>query len=419
MNLLDMRTIVFTTLITNCICTCLVSLLWYRNRHRYDGLFFNVLDFLCQSVGLILLLTRSSAPSGATIVVTNVLFLVGTLLGFMGLERFTGKRGRHAHNVILICIFAAIHTWFAMVQPDLNIRNLNLCTCWLVIGLQCFWLLLFRVDREMRSVTIGVGLTYGALNLLNLGRIIHALFYGTLGQDFMHSGTFEEYILLSYKLIVILLTYTLVLMVNKRLLIDVTQQEEKFSKAFHSSPYGVMLTRVADGKIFEVNEGYAKMSGYLPEEMVGRTTVELNVWLSERERAAFIQEIEANGSVHDFEATLRRKSGEFRTVLLSSEKLMIHGQESLLSTISDITFRKQADGEREKLIRELQDALSSVKTLSGLLPICSACKKIRNDTGYWEHIEEYIAKHSGADFSHGICPECARKLYPEVFNKDP
>lgn len=415
MNILDMRTIVFTTLITNGICTGIVSLLWYRNRQRYDGLFFNVMDFLCQTIGLVLLFARNSSVSGVIIVVTNALFLIGTLLGFIGLERFTGKRGRHAHNVVLIGIFIAIHVWFTYVQPDLNMRNLNLCTFWLIIGLQCFWLLMFRVDRAMRSVTMGVGLVYGALNLLNLSRVMHTLLFGSAGQDWMHSGTFTEYILLSYKFLIVLLTYTLVLMVNKRLFIEVLQQEEKFSKAFHSSPYGVMLTRIADGTIFEVNEGYGQMSGYLPEEMIGRTTVELNLWCSDKERGLFRGEIEAKGAVRDFEVTMRKKSGEFRTLLLSSEKLMINGQESIVSTISDITFRKQAEEEREKLIRELQVALANAKTLRGLLPICSACKKIRNDTGYWEHIEEYIAKHSDADFSHGICPECAKKIYPEVF----
>lgn len=417
MSLLDMRTIVFTTLITNCICTGIVGLLWYRNRQRYDGLFFNVLDFLCQTGGLILLFTRGSTVSWVTLVVTNAIFLIGTLLGFIGLERFAGKPGRHGHNVVLIGIFAVIHAWFTAVQPDLNMRNLNLCTFWLIIGLQCSWLLIFRVEKEMRSVTLGVGLVYGALNLLNFCRIVHALAFGSVGQDWLRAGAFEEYILLFYKLILILLTYTLMLMVNKRLLIDVTLQEEKFSKAFHSSPNGVMLTRIEDGRIFEVNEGYAKMSGYLPEEMIGKTTLELNLWLSESERVAFVQKIEAKGAVHDFVVTMRRKSGELRTILLSSEKLTIHGQDSLLSTISDITFQKQAEAEREKLIRELQDALANVRTLSGLLPICSACKKIRNDTGYWEHIEEYIAKHSGADFSHGICPECATRLYPQLTGK--
>jgi len=78
--------------------------------------------------------------------------------------------------------------------------------------------------------------------------------------------------------------------------------------------------------------------------------------------------------------------------------------------------RRQAEEEKEKVIRELQAALAEVKTLSGLLPICAACKKIRDDKGYWNQIEVYIHEHSGAEFSHGICPECAKKLYPEFYD---
>jgi len=63
--------------------------------------------------------------------------------------------------------------------------------------------------------------------------------------------------------------------------------------------------------------------------------------------------------------------------------------------------------------RQLEGALSQVKLLSGFLPICSSCKRIRDDTGYWNQIESYIREHSEAEFSHGICPECAEKLYPE------
>ena len=74
--------------------------------------------------------------------------------------------------------------------------------------------------------------------------------------------------------------------------------------------------------------------------------------------------------------------------------------------------------EREKLILELQEALAKVKTLSGMLPICASCKKIRDDKGYWNQIESYIGRHSDAQFSHGICPDCARKLYPELFKGD-
>ncbi|MBM4278487.1 MAG: hypothetical protein FJ130_11515 [Deltaproteobacteria bacterium] len=76
-------------------------------------------------------------------------------------------------------------------------------------------------------------------------------------------------------------------------------------------------------------------------------------------------------------------------------------------------------GEWEKLIQELQEALSKVKTLSGMLPICSSCKKIRDDKGYWNQIESFFLTHSEAQFSHGLCPDCMKKLYPDDLLKDP
>jgi len=68
--------------------------------------------------------------------------------------------------------------------------------------------------------------------------------------------------------------------------------------------------------------------------------------------------------------------------------------------------------EQKKLIKELQVALQNIKTLQGLIPICASCKKIRDDKGYWNQIEAYISEHSSAEFSHGICPDCAKKIYP-------
>jgi len=82
--------------------------------------------------------------------------------------------------------------------------------------------------------------------------------------------------------------------------------------------------------------------------------------------------------------------------------------------LRDITERKNAEGERTRLILELTEALSHVKMLSGLLPICASCKKIRDDRGYWNQIESYIRQHSEAEFTHGICPDCLARLYPEV-----
>ena len=80
----------------------------------------------------------------------------------------------------------------------------------------------------------------------------------------------------------------------------------------------------------------------------------------------------------------------------------------------DITDRKLAEAEREKLIVDLQKALDEIRQLSGILPICASCKSIRDDKGYWNKVEQYLAEHSDVQFTHGICPDCVKKLYPEL-----
>lgn len=77
------------------------------------------------------------------------------------------------------------------------------------------------------------------------------------------------------------------------------------------------------------------------------------------------------------------------------------------------TQRKRLEREREQLIGELLEARAQLKTLRGMLPLCASCKKVRDDEGYWHQVDVYIRDHSEAEISHGICPDCREKLYPE------
>ncbi len=90
-------------------------------------------------------------------------------------------------------------------------------------------------------------------------------------------------------------------------------------------------------------------------------------------------------------------------------------QGAIIAT-QDITARVQAENDRNRLIVQLQKALEEVETLRGLLPICSACKKIRDDQGYWSTVEEYFSKRAHLDFSHTVCPACFKKLYPDLWD---
>ena len=82
----------------------------------------------------------------------------------------------------------------------------------------------------------------------------------------------------------------------------------------------------------------------------------------------------------------------------------------LVSVHADVTDRKRAEEERDKLNGELKEALANIRTLTGIVPICAGCKQIRDEQGHWQEVEVYVRDHTHADFSHGLCPECYTKM---------
>jgi PAS domain S-box-containing protein len=90
----------------------------------------------------------------------------------------------------------------------------------------------------------------------------------------------------------------------------------------------------------------------------------------------------------------------------------------ILLVIEDVTDRKRIEKKNEQLIVELRKALDEIKILQGIIPICAYCKKMRNDNGYWEQLEAYLDKYSEAQLTHSICPDCAKKFYPDLYNTD-
>lgn len=122
---------------------------------------------------------------------------------------------------------------------------------------------------------------------------------------------------------------------------------------------------------------------------------------------------------HPYECIHRvvHKNGEVRIVLEKSEDIIDEHGKTIHSFgfTQDITEQKMAEQEREELIKELQQSLNEIKILRDILPICSFCKNIRNDEGYYEQIESYFHKHSGVDFSHTICPKCMKVHYPKEY----
>jgi hypothetical protein len=170
-----------------------------------------------------------------------------------------------------------------------------------------------------------------------------------------------------------------------------------------------------DLRVVTANQAYYKDFAVTPEKIKDKYFYDIQdgLWNMPKLRQLLEEIIRENSAFSDFEVDYEAPGAGRRFMLLNARRIAREEQLILLA-IEDITARRIAEEERDKIHLEHMEALSKVKKLAGMLPICANCKKIRNDEGYWEQIEAYISDHSEAEFSHGICPECAAKLYPGI-----
>lgn len=170
-----------------------------------------------------------------------------------------------------------------------------------------------------------------------------------------------------------------------------------------------------NAKVFDANNQFADMLGYSREEVHQLYVWDWDAQLMKDQLMDLLNHVDNTGQ--HFETKHRCKDGRIIDVELSNNGALYKGEKLVFCICRNISERKQAEKEKEELIKQLQESLAEIKTLRGILPLCSFCKKIRNDDGYWEQVDIYIRKHSEADISHSICPECFKKYYPEEYNK--
>ncbi len=201
---------------------------------------------------------------------------------------------------------------------------------------------------------------------------------------------------------------------------DVTKQkraqaELNYLAAIVETSEDAIIGTTFGGTIETWNAGAQRLYGYTEAEMKGRSVAVLLPSGQPEELTEIYAQLKRGEWIARYESERVTKKGEKISVSLTLSPIKdASGQVMGVSSIErDITVVKREEEERLKLIEELTEALRNIKTLRGLLPICASCKKIRNDRGYWQKVETYISEHTNAAFTHGLCPECLERMYPE------
>ena len=199
------------------------------------------------------------------------------------------------------------------------------------------------------------------------------------------------------------------------------KMQKQFEKQFEkitASAKDAIIQMDDKGEIIFWNMAAEKIFGYTWEEVKAKDLHQLLVppkylAIFKNRFKAFRQKGQGAAIGKTVELSALRKDGSEFEIELSLSSYQERGAWNSVGIIRDISHRKRIEQEKEQLISELKKALNEIKTLKGIVPICSHCKKIRDDKGFWNHLEIYIQEHSEASFSHGICPDCKKTLYPD------
>jgi PAS domain S-box-containing protein len=346
LSFLDMRTLFFTMVVTNLVCTLVLVLLWRQNYKRLDGIGYWVADYALQTLAVVLIVLRGKIPEWISIDFANTISLVGIYFGLRGLEKFFHfKKKNQWYNYVLLALFSFIITWMTYVHPDLAKRNLMISIFSFLLCFQCVWLLFFRMKGDLKRMTHLIGVVFILFCVIDLFRVFDYFLVEHLIVNYFDAGSFEVFVILSYKILLVVLTFGLALLFNRSLLNDIALQENKFSKAFHTSPYAIILSRLSDNHILEINETFYRITGYHSDEMVGNTTLMFNFWENPSDRIFVLKELAENRAVMGKEFNFRNRNGDRFTGLYSAQIITINNEECLMSSINDISERKKAEEE--------------------------------------------------------------------------
>lgn len=334
---LDIKTIVLINLIVSLVNVGVIAIIWNQYKKVFNGLTFLLADMILQFLGFLLIACRGVIPDFWTMVVANSFLVIGAFIVLKGLEQFFNASRRNLHNYWLMAIFLVVLSYFSLIQNNLGLREIVISVMLIVMNSQSSWLIFRRIDRPCREIAKITGAVLAGYVLVSATRIVFLIIYTPQTSEFFKSGLVDALALISYLALSILITMSISNMVSRRLLEDVQTEKEKYNATFNSSPYAIMLTRLSDGKIFEVNAGFVLISGYEPAEVIGKTSLEMDLWVSAKERRVITTALAEGHEVSQVEMEFQAKNGRLITGIVSAKIIMAHGEKCLITSISDIT----------------------------------------------------------------------------------
>ncbi|GEM_PF-1490145 len=356
---LDLPTLAFILSLT-CLIQVVALMVQHRVNRTYRGVGWWLAGSALTSLGFILLAGGNTPLLAIPSRIANPMLVAGRFLLLVGVIRFQDRR---ESKVLLGALYGAtlcIYYYFMFGQPSIVGRTVTITAASATCALLTANYLLREARRPLRS---GSARFTGAIFLFH-GAIMAVICLYTLFAH--HISTYQEYSPVQVAVFIIptltstLWTFGFILMVNQRLSAANLEEREKLQRIFNTGPDAALITRLGDGMMVDVNQGFLAITGYAREEVIGRSTLAIDIWTDPANRAAYMEDLTTTGASANREFLFRRKDGETFIGMLSGRIITIDRAPHAITVVRDITGRKQV----EEALRQSEATYRSILSAS-------------------------------------------------------
>jgi PAS domain S-box-containing protein len=343
---IDIRTIVIILGFTH-LMQMLVFFHQFKVNKIYQGTGWWLMWSAAEVIGFGAMLLRN-IPSilPVVIIIQNSMIVAGTIFLYIGVRRFFDRRINLKFLISIVLVFFTGLLFFLFIVNDMHIRSGITSAALAAISLFTAHSLLLNKTRSIKASANFLA----AIFLVHSGIFIYRtvmIFTGTPVDNFFTPTLFNILPYFDALIVSLLWTFGFIIMLNQRLNVEISEAKDDLQVIFNTSPDAALITRLDDGRIVEINEGYTAISGYTRQEMSGKSTPEINIWKNIVDRHRIVDMIKEKGHLENYEAVFVRKDGVEITGLMSAKIINLQGVPHLISITRDITARKEAEKELE------------------------------------------------------------------------
>lgn len=307
----------------------------------YRGIGWWLIGFLMFALGFLFAPLRDiSQISQISIFFHNLTLILGIVFLYIGLLRFLNLKENKKIIIFILVSYIFLFTFFLNIQDDITARTVIFSSFSALLMFSISFRLLKNLDKSLKTSQLFVVTIFFMQGCFLLFRTFAVITISPV-SDFFTPTLTQSLTFLSYIIIGNLFTFGFIIMVNQRLNIDMKEAKEHFELIFNTSPDAAIITRLDNGEIVSVNDGFTNLTGFNHKETLGKSILELNIWKNPADRQKLIDDILKNGFCDNFESEFLKKDGTQIIGIVSANTMILHGIPHMVSVTRDITIRRK------------------------------------------------------------------------------